>query len=85
MTRETRLLGGFLVLLGMSAIVASAWALMTGAGALPTGLSCKALCGIGWIVGTSFGLQSGAVTAAGLQQCVGLGCAYIGLRILRNR
>ena len=84
MSRETKLLGGFLALLAVSSLAGGASLIFNGTLSVATGLSCKAICGLALLVSEVLGLKAGTYAEGTLWLVVGTLLGLLGYRILRS-
>ena len=84
MRREAKMVGAFVLALGLFALVVSANLLLGGA-AQSGGLSCKSICGLTLLVTQFFGARAGGFLGSLLWLLVGIVFTFAGYRVFSGR
>ena len=84
MRREAKMVGAFVLALGIFALVVSANLLLGGA-AQSGGLSCKSICGLTVLVTQFFGARAGGFLGSLLWLLVGIVFTFAGYRVFSGR
>ncbi len=84
MRREAKMVGAFVLALGIFALVVSANLLLGGA-AQSGGLSCKSICGLTLLVTQFFGARAGGFLGSLLWLLVGIVFTFAGYRVFSGR
>ncbi len=84
MRREAKMVGAFVLALGIFALVVSANLLLGGA-AQSGGLSCKSICGLTLLVTQFFGARAGGLLGSLLWLLVGIVFTFAGYRVFSGR
>lgn len=82
MDRERRLVGGFALFMGLSAMLAGL-ASIAGWSGIGTN-SCKAICGWAMVVQWLLGAQAAQYFSGTAFLALGAGCAWVGLKLLQR-
>ena len=84
MRREAKIVGAFVLTLGIFALAVSANLLLGGA-AQNGGLSCKSICGLSLLVTQFLGASTGGLVGSLLWLLVGIVFTFVGYRVFSGR
>ena len=85
MDRQTKWTGWFATLIGAGLLIVGASDLLFGRGDLPSGLSCRAVCGWSLVSSALFGDEAGSGLFAVLTLVLGATSTAVGIKLLKNR